>query len=125
MQEFSLHFCTVTLRRNKLECLSQAIIYCLAYTPIKVGSYSIDKILYLDDDRQLKIDRLLISCLSALFWLICYVASHHLAVAPQSSVKDQFYSTLYYITLNPIWLAQRASKNLKIIAIDRVRSQNE
>jgi hypothetical protein len=90
-----------------------------------VGSYSIDKILYLDDDRQLKIDRLLISCLSALFWLSCYVASHHLAVAPQSSVKYQFYSTLYYITLNPIWLAQRASKNLKKIAKDSVRSQNE
>jgi hypothetical protein len=38
------------------------------------------------------------------------VDSHHLAVAPQSSAKDQSYSTLYYITLNPIVEAQRVSK---------------
>jgi hypothetical protein len=26
-----------------------------------------------------------------LFWLSSYVASHHLAVVPQSGAKDQFY----------------------------------
>jgi hypothetical protein len=34
----------------------------------------------------------------ALFWLSSYVTSHHLAVAPQSGAKDQFYCTAYYIT---------------------------
>jgi hypothetical protein len=41
------------------------------------------------------------------------VTHHHLAVVPQSSAKYQFYFTVYYITLNPKCLAQRASKNLK------------
>jgi hypothetical protein len=40
------------------------------------------------------------------------VDSHHLAVAPQSSAKDQSYSTVYYITLNPLDEAQRVSTNL-------------
>jgi hypothetical protein len=35
-----------------------------------------------------------------LFWLSSYVASCHLAVAPQSGAKDQLYITVYYITLN-------------------------
>ncbi len=49
----------------------------------------------------------------ALFWLHSHAACYHLAVAPQLGVKDQFYRTLYYITLDPICVAQRASKNLK------------
>jgi hypothetical protein len=32
-------------------------------------------------------------------------------VAPQSGAKDQYYCTLYYITLNSNCEAQRASKN--------------
>jgi len=59
-----------------------------------------------------------------LFGLSSYVASHHLAVAPQSGAKDQFYCTVYYITLNSNCEAQGASKNLKKNAEDRVRSQN-
>jgi hypothetical protein len=31
------------------------------------------------------------ACLPALFWLSSYIASHHLALALQSSVKDQFF----------------------------------
>jgi hypothetical protein len=47
-----------------------------------------------------------------LFWLSSYVASHHLAVAPQSGAKGQFYCTVYYRTLNSIGEAQAVSKNL-------------
>jgi hypothetical protein len=42
-----------------------------------------------------------------------YVTIHHLAVAPQSSAKDQFYSTVYSITLKPICVAQKVSKTLE------------
>jgi len=45
--------------------------------------------------------------------LSSYVASHRLAVATQSGAKDQFYGTVYYITLNPICVAPKVSKNLK------------
>jgi hypothetical protein len=45
----------------------------------------------------------------------CYVASHCLAVAPQSGAKQIFYCFLYYITLNSNCKAQKASKNLKKI----------
>jgi hypothetical protein len=48
-----------------------------------------------------------------LFWLISYVVSHHLAVAQQSSAKDQFYFTVYYITLNSNCAAQGVSKNFE------------
>jgi len=40
------------------------------------------------------------------------VASHCLAVAPQSGSKQIFYSSVYYINLNSNSDAQRASKNL-------------
>jgi hypothetical protein len=46
-----------------------------------------------------------------LFWLSSYVASHGLAVAAQSGAKEQYYCTIYYITLNSTCEAQRASKN--------------
>jgi hypothetical protein len=46
-------------------------------------------------------------------------------VAPQSGAKQNFYCTVYYITLNSNGVAQRAFKNLKQIVEDRVRSQNE
>ena len=59
----------------------------------------------------------------ALFWLSSYVASHCIAVAPQSGAKQIFYCTVYYITLNSNCEAQRASKNLKKIVVDRVGSQ--
>jgi hypothetical protein len=55
--------------------------------------------------------------------LSSYVASHHLAVAPQSGAKDQFYCTVYYITLNSNCEAQKVSKNLKQIVEDRVNSK--
>jgi hypothetical protein len=42
-------------------------------------------------------------------------------VAPQSVAKDQFYCTVYYITLNSNC---EVSKNLKKVVEDRVRSQN-
>jgi len=58
--------------------------------------------------RQLRIDRL-----PALFWLSSYAASRHLAVAPQSSRKDQFHSTAYYINLNAICLAEIVSNFFK------------
>jgi hypothetical protein len=57
--------------------------------------------------------RLLIGMLPALFWLSSYVTSHCLAVAPQSGGKQNFDCTVYYITLNSNYEAQRASKNLK------------
>jgi hypothetical protein len=47
------------------------------------------------------------------FWLSSYVASQDLAMAPQSSAKDQFYCTVYYITLNPICATQSFFKILK------------
>jgi hypothetical protein len=56
--------------------------------------------------------------LPALFWLSSYVASHCLAVSPQSGAKQIFHCTVYYITLNSNWEAQRASKNLKKIVED-------
>jgi hypothetical protein len=34
-------------------------------------------------------------------------------VAPKSGAKDKFYFTVYNITLNSDWEAQRVSKNLK------------
>jgi hypothetical protein len=40
-----------------------------------------------------------------------------------SGAKQKFYCTVYYITLNSNCKAQRASKNLKKIVEDRVRSQ--
>jgi hypothetical protein len=42
--------------------------------------------------RHTRIDRLLIGTARppALFWLSNYVASHNLAVAPQSGAKDQY-----------------------------------
>jgi len=50
-----------------------------------------------------------------LFWLSSYVACRHLAVAPQSGAKHQFYRTVYNITLNQIFVAQKVLKNLKKI----------
>jgi hypothetical protein len=44
---------------------------------------------------------------------------------PQSGAKEKKYCTVYYIILNSKCEAQRASKNLKEIVEDRVRSQNE
>jgi hypothetical protein len=41
---------------------------------------------------------------------------------PQSSSKDQFYRAVYYITLNPIEVAQRLCKILKKNVEDRVGS---
>ncbi len=38
---------------------------------------------------------------AALFWLGIYVDNHHLADVPSPSEKEKFYSTVYYITLNP------------------------
>jgi hypothetical protein len=48
--------------------------------------------------------------LLALFWLRIYVTSW-IVVAPQSSARGLFYSTVYYITFNPICVAQSVSKN--------------
>jgi hypothetical protein len=59
----------------------------------------------------------------ALFWLSSYVASHCMAVAPLSGAKQIFYCIVYYITLNSNCDAQRASKILKKIVVDRVGSQ--
>jgi hypothetical protein len=61
----------------------------------------------------------------ALFWLSSYVASHCLAVAPHSGAKQNFYCSIYYITLNSNCEAQRAYKNLKKIVEDRVRCQKK
>ncbi len=63
--------------------------------------------------RQQRIDRLLIGLPTCLVWLSGYVASHHLAVAPQSGEKDQFYSIFYHITLNSNCEAHRVSKKCK------------
>jgi hypothetical protein len=59
-----------------------------------------------------------------LFWLSSYVTSHHLAVAPLLGAKDQFYCTIYYITLNSNCEAWGVFKNLKLIVEDRARCQN-
>jgi hypothetical protein len=56
--------------------------------------------------------------------LSSYVARHHLAVAPQSSAKDQFYTSVYNITLNTICVIQIVSKNRKNIEEVMIRSQN-
>ncbi len=53
-----------------------------------------------------------------------YVASHHLALAPESGAKDQFYHTVYYSTLNSNCEAQRVSKKWKNIE-NKFRSQNQ
>jgi hypothetical protein len=45
------------------------------------------------------------------------------AFMPQSGAKQSFYCTIYYITLNSSCEAQGASKNLKKIVEERVRSQ--
>jgi hypothetical protein len=50
------------------------------------------------------------------------VASHQLAVAPQSGAKEKFYCTVYYVTLNHNREAQRAFKKFEINVEDRVRS---
>jgi hypothetical protein len=42
--------------------------------------------------------------------LSSYVASHCLAVAPQSDVREQFYTSVHDITLNLICVAQKVSK---------------
>jgi hypothetical protein len=46
-----------------------------------------------------------------------------MAMAPLSGAKQIFYCTVNYITLNSNCEAQRASKNLKNIVVDRVGSQ--
>jgi hypothetical protein len=46
-------------------------------------------------------------------------------VVPLSGAKQIFYCTVYYITLNSNCEAQRASKNLKKIVVDRVGSQKQ
>jgi hypothetical protein len=46
----------------------------------------------------------------AVFWLSSYVESHHF-VALLSGTKDQFYCTVYFITLNQTWGSKRVSKN--------------
>jgi hypothetical protein len=58
-----------------------------------------------------------------LFLLSGYVASHHLAVVPQSGAKDQFYCTVCHITLSKNCEDQGVSKKMKNIE-DSVRSQN-
>jgi hypothetical protein len=58
-------------------------------------------------------------------WLSSYVTSHCLAVVPQSGVKENFYCTVYYITLYSNCEAQWAYQNFKEkIVEDRIRSQN-
>jgi hypothetical protein len=58
--------------------------------------------------RQLGIPRLLKARTAYFFWLSNYLACQCLAVVPQSGAKHQFYSTDYYMTLNPICVAPRA-----------------
>jgi hypothetical protein len=53
----------------------------------------------------------LIPLIHALFWLSSYVASHCFSVAQQSGAKEQFYCTVYCITLNSNCEAERLSKN--------------
>jgi hypothetical protein len=40
------------------------------------------------------------------------VTTHNFAVVPQPGAKDQFYGTVYYITLNLKCAAQKVSKHL-------------
>jgi hypothetical protein len=61
--------------------------------------------------RHKKIRRVLIGAQPTCLFLSSYVASHCLAVVPQSGAKLQLYCTVYYITLNSNCEAQRASKN--------------
>jgi hypothetical protein len=69
--------------------------------------------------RHKRIHRLLVGMAHVpCFWLSSYVASHHLAVAPQSSVKYQFYFTAYYTTLNWNCEAQRIKKNGKMLRLE-------
>ncbi len=47
-------------------------------------------------------------------WVVSsYVASQHIAVVTQTNAKDKFYSTVYFIILNPICVDQRLFKNEK------------
>jgi hypothetical protein len=48
-----------------------------------------------------------------LFWLSSYVASHYLAVVPQSGAKEHIFCSVYNITSNSNCEAQKVSKNLK------------
>ncbi len=57
--------------------------------------------------------------LPALLGLSSYVANHHLAGAPHSGAKYEFYCTVQSITLKSTCKAHRVS-NVE----DRVRSQN-
>jgi hypothetical protein len=66
---------------------------------------------------QINIDRLLTGTAQPTYdgvvWWSSYLAAHHhRAVVPQFGAKDQFYSTVYKITLNPICVAQKASNFL-------------
>jgi hypothetical protein len=63
-------------------------------------------------------------CLPALFWLSSNVASHCLALEPQSGAKQNFYCTVYCITLNSNCKAQRASKNLKKLLRIELEAKN-
>jgi hypothetical protein len=45
-------------------------------------------------------------------------------MASQSGAKEQFYWTVYNVTLNSNCEAQRVSKNLKKTEIDSVSNQN-
>ncbi len=60
------------------------------------------------DYRQKIIHRLLIGAAC-----LCCVVSQRFAVGLKSGAKDQFYCTVYYITLYSNCEAQGVSKNLK------------
>jgi hypothetical protein len=56
--------------------------------------------------------------------LLCsYVTSHCLAVVPQSGEKQNFYCTVYHITLNSNYQAQRASKFWEKIVEAKINAQ--
>jgi hypothetical protein len=55
--------------------------------------------------------------------LVLVAAGCRLAVASQSSAKNQFYSTVYWITLNSNCGTHREFKNLRKIVEDREVSQ--
>jgi len=65
------------------------------------------------DPRHKRIDCIFAWIASLILVASSYIASHHLAVAPQSGAKDQFYSTVDCITLNSYNEAQKISKNFK------------
>jgi hypothetical protein len=65
------------------------------------------------DPRHKRIDCIFAWIASLILVASSYIASHHLALAPQSGAKDQFYSTVDCITLNSYNEAQKVSKNLK------------